>query len=389
MPGSGSILFASRQWINLSKSSLVSSWPTLSTALAKRNYTASTTTLLKNTEQQHVPTTTKDTPRQRLSALVRWSKEEDELIFEHVRDGYRSHEIYNLFPRRNQNSVAIRITRIRAAALAEQQKNAALHSMRGQKQEEEPRERKADSPNDSKVDQEEKGQVPLVHKRVREARPAIHLPFPPQLATRRVWTIEDDELLQKLVAQYSDDSIKNRWLKIATTVVDSATGATIARTATSCKRRWAILDPTRKRNVGMWNEEETEKLARAVRAQVGSQFRAEVGLLDGDAKEDGTRALVLDGPELSNLDWSKIEEVVGTRTDVQCRSHFYRFMHTASKGPWGKDEIDKLNEAVAEHGEDWHKVAKAMGTRIPAQVQRHYAYYASLNDKDYTETEGK
>ncbi|KAG0031203.1 Myb-like DNA-binding domain protein [Podila clonocystis] len=381
IPGSGSILRASHQWINRSKSSLFSSWPTLSTTLPKRHYIASTPTLLQNTEQQA------STPKgQRLSALVRWSKEEDELIFEHVRDGYRSHEIYNLFPRRNQNSVAIRITRIRAAALAEQQKHNALLPMTGQKKEE-PKVGKADSPNDSNEGREKKDQMPLVYKRVREARPAIHLPSPPQLATRRVWTIEDDELLQKLVAQYSDESIENRWLKIATTVVNPATGATIARTATSCKRRWAILDPTRKRNVGTWSKEETAKLAKAVRAQVGNQFRAEVGLLDGDAKEDGTRALVLDGPELTTLDWGKIEGVVGTRTDVQCRSHFYRFMHTASKGPWGNDEIAKLKEAVAEHGKDWHKVAKAMGTRIPAQVQRHYTYYSCLNDKDDAETE--
>ncbi|KAG0084087.1 hypothetical protein BGZ93_009033 [Podila epicladia] len=385
MPGSGSILRTSQQWINHSKSSLVFSFPTLSTALPKRRYIASTTTLLQNTEQQ--APTTKDTPRQRLSALVRWSKEEDQLIFEHVRDGYRSHEVYNLFPRRNQNSVAIRITRIRAAALAEQQKNAALLSITGLKQEEKPNERKADSRNGSIEGQKKKDEVPLVHKRVREAKPAILLPSPPQLATRRAWTIEDDALLQKLVAQYSDESTENMWLKIATTVVDPATGATIARTATSCKRRWAILDPTRERNVGIWSEQETRKLAKAVRAQVGNQFRAAVGLLDGDTNEDGTKTLVLDGPELAKLDWGEIEKAVGTRTDVQCRSHFYRFMHTASKGPWGKDEIAKLKKAVAEHGLDWHKVAKAMGTRIPAQVQRHYAYNATINNKDDTQIE--
>ncbi|KAF9306547.1 hypothetical protein BGZ74_005122 [Mortierella antarctica] len=376
MPGSGSILRTSQQWINHSKSSLVSSLPTLSTALLKRQYIASTPILLQNTEQQ--ASRTKDTPRQWLSALVRWSKEEDELIFEHVRNGYRSHEIYNLFPRRNQNSVAIRISRIRTAALAEQQKNDALLSIT-LKQEEEPKEGQADSPSDSKEGQK-KDEVSLVHKRVREARPAIHLPSPPRLATRRPWTIEEDALLQKLVAQYSDESIENRWLKIAATVVDPATGATFARTATSCKRRWAVLDLTRERNVGKWNEQETRKLAKAVRAQVGNQFRAEVGLLEGDAGADGRKILVLDGPELSKLDWGKIEKAVGTRTDVQCRSHLYRFMHNASKGPWRKDEIAKLKEAVAEHGQDWHKVAKAMGTRIPAQVQRHYAYHAYNND---------
>ncbi|KAF9210900.1 Myb-like DNA-binding domain protein [Podila verticillata] len=373
MLGSGSILQSvSQQWISRSKSSLISSWPILSTTLARRNYITSTSTLLRNTEQH---TSGKEDSRQRNSALVRWSKDEDEQIFQYVREGIRSHEIYALFPRRNQNSVAIRICRIRAAALAEQNKRGDT-PLEDQKQEQS--EGKTDPTSLSKENQKEGNNVPLVHKRVRAASPVVLLPDPPKLATRRSWTDEDDNILRKLVAKHGGDSTKKKWLKIATAVVDPATGDTIARTATSCKRRWAILDPTRKRNVGAWNANETEKLSKAVRAQVGNQFQAKVALFDSE--NDGLKALVLDGPELSMLNWLKIEEAVGTRTDVQCRSHFYRYLHTASKGRWDKDEVERLKEAVEEHGEDWHKVAKSLGTRIPPQIQRHYAYSFKKSD---------
>lgn len=365
MPGSGSILQSvSQQWISRSKPSLISSWPTLSTTLARRNYITSTT-LLRNTVE--LRTSAKEDSRQRNSALVRWSKEEDEQIFQYVREGIRSHEVYALFPRRNQNSVAIRICRIRAAALAEQNKRGDTPK---EDQKQEQGDEKADPSSPSKESQEESKSVPLVQKRVRAANPIVLLPEPPKLATRRSWTDEDDNILRKLVAKHSGDLTKKKWLKIATTVVDPVTGDTIARTATSCKRRWAILDPTRKRNVGAWNANETEKLSKAVRAQVGNQFQAKVALFDSE--EDDLKALVLDGPDLAKLDWLKVEEAVGTRTDVQCRSHFYRYLHTASKGRWDKDEVEKLKEAVEEHGEDWHKVAKSLGTRIPPQVQRHY-----------------
>ncbi|KAI9232018.1 MAG: Homeodomain-like protein, partial [Podila humilis] len=81
------------------------------------------------------------------------------------------------------------------------------------------------------------------------------------------------------------------------------------------------------------------------------------------------------GGDSTKKKWLKIATAaVGTRTDVQCRSHFYRYLHTASKGRWDKDEVERLKEAVEEHGEDWHKVAKSLGTRIPPQIQRHYAY---------------
>lgn len=263
-----------------------------------------------------------------------------------MREGIRSHEIYALFPRRNQNSVAIRICRIRAAALAEQNKRGDT-PLEDQKQEQS--EGKTDPTSLSKENQKEGNNVPLVHKRVRAASPVVLLPDPPKLATRRSWTDEDDNILRKLVAKHGGDSTKKKWLKIATAVVDPATGDTIARTATSCKRRWAILDPTRKRNVGAWNANETEKLSKAVRAQVGNQFQAKVALFDSE--NDGLKALVLDGPELSMLNWLKIEEAVGTRTDVQCRSHFYRYLHTASKGRWDKDEVERLKEAVEEHGD--------------------------------------
>ncbi|KAI7829645.1 hypothetical protein BC939DRAFT_474192 [Gamsiella multidivaricata] len=165
------------------------------------------------------------------------------------------------------------------------------------------------------------------------------------------WTPEQDQWLREQVEELGQgDDIP--WLEIGTQEVD---GMRLGRTPTSCKRRWDIINPFNDRKSGRWDPEELKKLADAVAEQLEQ-------LEDVKSQEAKGRL----------IDWSIVARKVGTRSDVQCRSHMHKSMQAEIKGRWKEDEVERMKVALQEHGQDWKKIAKVVKTRTPFQVKQKY-----------------
>ncbi|KAF9430527.1 hypothetical protein BGZ94_006322 [Podila epigama] len=275
---------------------------------------------------------------QRLTSLLRWKPEDDEKIYNSMRMGKTTQEIYSeFFGSRSWNSVAIRMSRLRQAA----RKSALLH--------------KDNSLRDHQGLKEEDKST--------EGDGSLKVP---QLFSRRSWTEEEDAILTELFKRFPVDS-HEKWRKVAEGMKD------FGRTSTSCQRRWEIISTGSKGGNGHFSKDEVERLLSSVSAQVGPQFLPKVNPSpDKEYVENGKKALVLGGPELMSLNWNAVAKKVGTRSSVQCRSHFYKKQHTAKRGHWSPEENRILREAVEEYGDQWHKVSRALGTRTPDQARVHW-----------------
>jgi len=83
--------------------------------------------------------------------------------------------------------------------------------------------------------------------------------------------------------------------------------------------------------------------------------------------------------EKHGRDWESVAGMVGTRTNQQCRNKVRdevkagRMEEPEGKleyDTWLDDEVDRLREAVGNHGRDWGAVAGMVGTRTTRQWQR-------------------
>lgn len=73
--------------------------------------------------------------------------------------------------------------------------------------------------------------------------------------------------------------------------------------------------------------------------------------------------------------WPIIAEFVGSgRNRSQCSQRWYRGLNPSIyKGPWTKEEDDKLVEMVQKLGEkSWRQIATCLGTRSDVQCRYHY-----------------
>ncbi|KAF9131175.1 hypothetical protein BGW39_002145 [Mortierella sp. 14UC] len=251
----------------------------------------------------------------------RWTDEEKEMLLTFVRQGYTSLDIHTHFPLRSICSLDTRMAHLR-------------------------------------TEEQDKGNI------AKKPRLSIQ---------KQAWSEKEDEWLVKRLQEYGlkdrkEDDIS--WPVIANGLVD---GKSLGRTATSCKRRWAIIDPSSVRRHGYWSQEEKDKLASAVR----SYLQESGSIPPGEPKTDSTGVrnklgLTLNSDSLAMVDWDVVCKEVATRSGVQCRSYAYKNLESGTKGRWDESELERLTKAVAEHGEDWHTIASVVGTRSAFQSRQRY-----------------
>ncbi|KAF9100164.1 Myb-like DNA-binding domain protein [Mortierella sp. AD031] len=260
----------------------------------------------------------------------RWTEEEKDMLLNFVRQGYNSYDIYTHFPLRTICSLDTRMAQLRT---------------------------------------EEAAKGTMVKKPRRNIRDCA-------------WSDKETEWLIKRLEDYGLESRKEEdvsWPEIANGVVD---GKRLGRTATSCKRRWAIINPTSERIQGRWSKEEQTRLEKAILDQlkdVDSESPASALSSASSAYTASLRnklGLALNGDHLTFIDWDKIAESVQTRTGIQCRSHANKTLESGVEGKWSEDEYLRFKQGMDEYGHDWHKVAMIVGTRSAFQTRQKFAMNA-------------
>ncbi|KAF9941068.1 hypothetical protein BGZ67_005926 [Mortierella alpina] len=248
----------------------------------------------------------------------RWSPEEKTMLANLVRDGLRTHDIHSLFPHRTICTLDTRICQLRKKIF--------------------------------KTDSMSKDEIREMRRRNK--------------GSFKHWTIEEDIWLRKRIQQEQGKGELN-WPKIAN---GSPEHGRVGRTATSCKRRWAIIDPKAQLTHGAWSREESKKLLQAVCKQLNVSDGESTALL-----KEGVHGLKdTNSLELHRVDWKVVAEAVGTRSNIQCRSHAYKNQRSGAKGRWEEDELRRLEIGLERYGQDWHKLADLVSTRSAYQVKQKY-----------------
>ncbi|KAF9133643.1 hypothetical protein BG015_003526 [Linnemannia schmuckeri] len=197
------------------------------------------------------------------------------------------------------------------------------------------------------------------------------------------WTPEEDALLEQLVRTYIDIPQPTIWNKVSGGSVD---GSRLLRDSISCSHRWRNLYPPSSRCTGIWSKEEELRLQKAVSEQLEGKYQVVVDALVGKpvATENplgawrpelqqlpdqaGLPILKLGSRRLRMLSWVAISEKVGSRTESNCRFHFYNVYHNGARGCWTKEELGRAREGLDMFGRDYWKIAGHVGTRTPIQV---------------------
>jgi hypothetical protein len=158
------------------------------------------------------------------------------------------------------------------------------------------------------------------------------------------WTSDDDNILLESVRRYGE---KN-WQQVATCLE--------GRTAQQCLHRYKkALDPTIRR--GKWTPDEDRMLEKAVQVY-------------------GCK------------NWSKIQQHVPGRTDVQCRERWVNVLNPElNSGPWAQEEDDKLKQAIQVHGlGKWAAVAQLLYPRTDNQCWRRWKALHADQAEDYKQS---
>ncbi|KAF9133642.1 hypothetical protein BG015_003525 [Linnemannia schmuckeri] len=203
--------------------------------------------------------------------------------------------------------------------------------------------------------------------------------------TRRgKWTPEEEELLEKLINKYRHLPEPTIWNTISGRSVDGS--PPLLRTGVSCNRRWNRLHPPPLYRTGRWTKEEELRLQEAIWEQLEGKYQVAVDVLVGKPtttelnlsqwppeqqqlpSQAGLPILKIASRRLGMLNWLLIGEKVGTRTDGDCRGHFYHAYHNGNRGPWSEEEMRRLKEGRKMFGRDYWKIAEHVGTRGPRQV---------------------
>jgi len=89
------------------------------------------------------------------------------------------------------------------------------------------------------------------------------------------------------------------------------------------------------------------------------------------------------------VNWEKISKHFKDKTGRQCYLRYRHIMKSYNKGQWTKYEIDKLNEAIAIHGKNWSKISEIIQTRSGKQIRDHYIYSICNRKKFSPEEDNK
>ncbi len=145
--------------------------------------------------------------------------------------------------------------------------------------------------------------------------------------SQKKWTDAENLQLSNYIKEFGEN-----WKKIAENMP--------GKNPQQCNSHWIrVLKPTIKH--GKWTKEEDEQLKNLV-SQHGEK-------------------------------WAEIAKEISGRTDMQCRYHYKRSLHSAiKKGEWTEEEDEQLKNLVDQYGEKWAKIAKAMPCRTDLQCRQHY-----------------
>ncbi|KAF9905934.1 Myb-like DNA-binding domain protein [Linnemannia zychae] len=149
------------------------------------------------------------------------------------------------------------------------------------------------------------------------------------VASRDNWTAEEDNILREAVRVLGE---KN-WHQVAYCLDN--------RNSVQCLVRWTkSVNPAIRR--GRWLAEEDGALRAAYEIYGGGR-------------------------------WAKIQQHVLGRTDIQCRERYMNVLKPSlATGPWAKEEVERLNQLVQEHGEKWSYIATLMNGRTDNQCARRW-----------------
>ncbi|XP_031414002.1 cyclin-D-binding Myb-like transcription factor 1 isoform X2 [Clupea harengus] len=142
------------------------------------------------------------------------------------------------------------------------------------------------------------------------------------------YTPEEIEKLKELRQKHGND-----WATI---------GAALGRSASSVKDRCRLMKDTC--NTGKWTEEEERRLAEVVHELTGTEV--------GEVVTQG-------------VSWASVAELVGTRSEKQCRSKWLNYLNWKQSGgtEWTKEDDLNLVRRIAELGAEdeneihWEKLA--------------------------------
>ncbi|KAG0251038.1 hypothetical protein BG011_007888 [Mortierella polycephala] len=249
--------------------------------------------------------------------VTSWTTEEDSLLAGYVKKGADLRDIIEFFPNRTVSSIDSRMNKI-------------WHQL--------------------------KTDLPPTQLKARKS------PFP------RAWTKEEDERLRILMSRIPQGSpTALNWSAISNAFMD---GKRLARTTTSCKRRWSIIKPDSCLMHGSWELDESRKLVKEILEQIESPDGADTSTDSFPNLEDRIRQLSL--KDMHKVDWQAAAINVGSRSDSQCRSHVYNNLRSVKKGSWSSEEVAQLHQGLKEHGYDWNKIGEAIPTRSPFQIKRKF-----------------
>lgn len=205
------------------------------------------------------------------------------------------------------------------------------------------------------------------------------------LSRKRLWSPEEDALLEQLVKKNSDIQPPKLWTKVSGKDID---GSQLLRSSIACRRRWEWLHASPSNCSGPWARDEERRLQRAISKQLEGKYQVAVDVLIGKpattentlgqwradlqqlSGQAGLPILKLGSHRLRLLNWTTIAEKVKTRGELACRDHFYNMYHNAVRGKWSEEELRRLKEGAERFGRDPWKVAEHVGTRSPTQVAK-------------------
>lgn len=95
---------------------------------------------------------------------------------------------------------------------------------------------------------------------------------------------------------------------------------------------------------------------------------------------------VLEYEHLGKHKWSKISQIIKTKTAAQCAQRWTRVMHPdLKKGKWDPDEEEKLFKLVEKYGANWKQISSELKNR--SDIQCRYAYKKAIESRNIPWTE--
>lgn len=163
------------------------------------------------------------------------------------------------------------------------------------------------------------------------------------------WSPEEDQMLRDAVERHG---AKN-WKTVAQHVPN--------RDHTQCLQRWSkCLVPGLKK--GAWTPEEDAMLTQCLKFQLGDTSR---------------------GPNLGGfkVQWNEVSKNIEGRTAKQCRERWINNLDPAiNKGPWTKEEDERMKDLFKKYGPTWSAIAKEMPGRTENGVKIRWKTIAKTKD---------